>query len=267
MKKPARLILILTLLFIYSSCKKALKNVEDYYPVVKTVSATVAADGSVDVVAEISSAGSKPLKYTGFCVDTLPVPDMMSNQTIVTTMDGNLFRTSYSMSFDPDKTYYFRSWAANDNGYAYGNVISLAGIKATPIDVPCSIALNTSGLGINGNTMGTISGVSTVDYSPFTSTWNVSTSSFDDDAGDLYFQFGSELKTKVYTATSGSASGDLVTISISSGFSNGIVKDGSKVYVNQKAAGVFEITICDATWTIDGYSDEYTLRARFISPY
>src|SRR5688572_16522859 len=132
------------------SCRKALKNVDDYYPVVENTSAVVNQDGSVQVSADVTDKGYGELEYVGFCMDTLPVPDMLKNQQVVKEIDGTSFSAVYNINFNSSKTYYFRSWAANSTGYSYGNVVSLSGIKATPVTAPCTLQPNSSSVGLNG---------------------------------------------------------------------------------------------------------------------
>lgn len=246
-----------------SACKKARKNVEDYYPKVTTVSASVTGDGNVEVSADVTLKTGQ-LQYIGFCMDTVPVPDMVKNQVIVKELNGSSFRHTYAMDFNPAKNYYFRSWAASETGYSYGNVVSLSNIRATPASAPCDLTLNTSDIGLGGS--GNIYKVSSV--SNFSSTWDINTSGYDSRAGNLRFSFGSPLKTKVYTTSSSYLSiySDNVFISVSGGFNSGVVKAGTKVYVNKLSEGVFEITVCDASWNATGSSLTLDLKTRFRSP-
>lgn len=254
-------------LFGSSACRKASKDVNDYYPTVSTVSAVVNEDGAVEVTGDVTlKTGS--LDYIGFCMDTVPMPKMQQNQVIVEELNGSEFTTLYTMNFNPAKTYYFRAWAASGEGYSYGNVIALSSIKATPVIAPCTLNENSSNIGLMGGSgsgpKGSVYTVSEVD--DFSSTWDVKATGYDASAGTLNLSFGSALKTKVYTTTNGYAYGDLVSISVSSGFTSGIVQSGSKVYVNKLSEGVFEITICQAPWKIGGFNSTSTLNARFISP-
>ncbi len=92
--------------------KKSKKNPLDYYPKVKTVSAVTQADGSVLVTGEIIDEGTDVIEYGGFSMDTIPIPEMLSNQ-VISYFSGNIFTAVYE-NFDISKTYYFRSWAANE---------------------------------------------------------------------------------------------------------------------------------------------------------
>jgi hypothetical protein len=264
MKNLIHLFTLAFFLFAISACKKARKNVDDYYPTVTTVSAIVNQDGTVEVTADVTLKEGE-LQYLGFCMDTLPMPTMLQNQEIVTELvDGKQFKHTYTMIFDPAKTYYFRSWAASNEGYTYGNVIRLTNIKATPIEAPCSLVPNSSNIGINGSG-GTVYKVTAVDH--FSSTWDIDVEGYDAAAGRLKLRFGSELKTKIYTTTEESPYGDLVYISVTSGFTSGQLLAGSKVFVNSLSQGVYEITICNAPWQISGTTVTADLNARFKSPF
>ncbi|MBL7931093.1 MAG: hypothetical protein JNL60_04300 [Bacteroidia bacterium] len=269
MKNIIAVLVLPIIVFILSTCTKARKNVMDYYPEVSTVSANVTEDGGVEVTANVTLK-TGALNYAGFCMDTLPSPDMMKNQVLVDNLNAAEFKSVYAMNFDAKKTYYFRSWAASDKGYAYGNTISLTNIKATPLSPPCMLNINSSNIGTMGSSgsgpEGSAYQVTAVDN--FSSTWDITSYGYTSSAGTLYFHFGSEPKTKVFTTTEGSAYGDMVFISVSSGFSSGYVLKGYKVYVNKISEGVFEITVCDAPWKLDGGSSAtFKLNARFISPH
>ena len=50
-----------------ASCQKPLEDVNDYFPKINTISATLQEDGTVLVEAEIESEGAAALEYAGFC--------------------------------------------------------------------------------------------------------------------------------------------------------------------------------------------------------
>jgi hypothetical protein len=107
-----------------TACKKREKDVRDYYPSVKTISAVVQPDGSVKVTGAVNDPGATPVTHTGFCVDTIPNPEMLSNQQLSETFDGVVFTTTYK-SLNTSIKYYFRSFALNEQGYSYGNSITI----------------------------------------------------------------------------------------------------------------------------------------------
>jgi hypothetical protein len=137
--------IVLVILVAFTGCKKALSDVKDYYPEVRTESVTVNTDGSVSVVGVIVSEGDAPIDYAGTCVSTSPTPSMEEGQSFGEVVGGR-FTTTYT-AFDPYATYYFRSWAINDYGYSYGNVLALDSISAQPVNAPCSLAVNSIDLG------------------------------------------------------------------------------------------------------------------------
>lgn len=241
------------------SCRKALKDVKDYFPTVKTVSATVNLDGDVVVTGNVESHGEKQLEYVGFCFDTIPVPDMMTNQAIE-SLSGTSFTHTYS-NFDPLKTYYFRTWAVNGNGYTYGNVASLSGIAGTPVTPPCTLTMNYLDLG-SGNGNSTYANIG----SPVqNSTWDFSASS--NSSGTLHFKFGSKPRTKVFTTTfSSSPNSNEVHVNFYHSIIAESIEPGNKVYVNEISPGLYDISICAASWKYNGGSTFY-LNTRFTCPY
>jgi hypothetical protein len=268
MKKICSILFCAGLLLLSTTCRKALKDPQDYYPEVQTISAIVTPEGAVEVTAEIISTGETPIAYAGFCMSTEPLPEMLDNQQLAIDASAEKFKAIYEKKYDPARTYYFRSWVANEMGYSYGNVISITNIRATPIASPCSLNKNSSNIGLNGasGTGPAESVYQVTDAHPFSFGWEVIAHGYDAQAGTLKLYFGSQLKTKAYTTVEDSPHDDNVVIHVSSGFTSGYVNEGYKVYVNQLNPGKYEITICDAKWTIDNSTYSTELNARFISP-
>jgi len=259
------LYIVTGLFLIFSSCRKPLKEVEEYFPEVEIISATVETDGTVKVIGEVISEGAASIQFLGCSMDTISQPGLLSNQQMA-TWNGNQFEVIYSgawfsdvyYSFDPTKTYYFRVWAANDYGYSFGSEIPLSNIEATPVTPPCSPFLNSIDAGGSSNleyyaTIGTpISGISGWEFQAASSSNIIS------------FNFGSQLATGLYTTTSSSSPlADQVKVEIVSGFNSGSLSGGSSVYVNQTSQGVWEVTICDAPWN-SGTGTIY-LKTKFIT--
>lgn len=240
---------ILCLAFI--SCRKPLDNVEDYFPRVKTESVEVLQNGDVQLEGEIVSEGHAPIEYIGYCFDSLNVPDLLKNQ-VSAVVSGTKFTVVYpGYLFDPYKRYYFRSWAANDYGYAYGDIVQLDSISATPIVTPCSPTMNTVTIGGGQPTM-TIYSVSAPEAD--LDSWLITAEAT---TGRYYLEFGSKPATGEYiTSTNSSSSlGDKnVHVYFYYNMIVGSLKSGTKVYINQTGPDKWEITICDAPWTFDGYN-------------
>jgi len=236
----------------FSSCKKTLSDPHDYYPKLKTVSATVQPDGSVTVKGEVISEGEAPIEYAGFCVDTVPVPGMAEGQAIVDVI-GNTFEANYS-GFDIHTTYYFRTWATNKYGYSYGDVIFLDDIEAAPVVAPCTLVMNTVNIGGFSPTT-TIYMASMPQL--VTTEWELSAQS---GSTVMYFRFHSRPRTGIYITTTSTTPGDgYVNMIFYSGSSSGALSDGSNVYINQTGTDSWEMTICSAPWSLA----EFNTRFRF----
>jgi len=129
---------------ISATCHKSQKVEKDpmnYYPKVKTLSVEKLLDGTVRVTGQVVSQGNQPIEYAGFCMDTLPMPDMISNQMIAPTISGDTFSCIYS-SVDFPAKYYFRAWVNNSNGYAIGEPIYTDSIAFDTSLIPCRPTLN-----------------------------------------------------------------------------------------------------------------------------
>gem|GEM_PF-1308637 len=254
--KKRTFILLLATLFAFATCKKVESNVANYYPTVKTLSVTRQSDGSAIVVGQVTSSGDKPILYAGFCMDTVPVPDMITNQIITDTLTNNTFTARFS-SFNPLKRYYFRAWVANDNGYAVGNVVFADSIAPTAASIPCSMPANklylTSTPGVDSETYISISSIPSGTSQP---SLYANTNSH-----SITLNFNNYPVTQTYkTASSLFPNGNSdVGIMVDSY----VVDGGANVYVKQITPTTFEITICSAHISMS--SGSYTLSTKFDS--
>jgi len=258
MNKKYCLLTLALVSLISISCKKVEKDVLSYYPKVKTVSAVPQPDGSVIVTGEIEDEGTTAIEYKGFCMDTVPEPEMLSNQQIV-YMDGNMFTAVYP-EFDLTKTYYFRSWAANEYGYTLGNILSLDSIEPVPVVSPCTPPGNSVNMG----------GFQPTQYFydvPYPvegfNKWEIHAST---GSGLYHFIFPSLPVTKEYTTTSwDTPAPNTVRISFTSGFTTGLISDGAKLYVNQTSPGHWTMTLCNGPW-ISGSSTTFYMNLNMVCP-
>ncbi len=229
-------------LIFFNGCGKVEKNVHDYYPYVKTVSATVQTDGSVVLKGEIADEGASSIEYAGFCMDTVNNPDMLSNQAVSQGVSDGEFTAVYS-GLDPYKTYYFRSWATNESGYSYGNTIRLDSIQATPVVPPCQLPANSIDPGYAGGS-GPVSQVDPPAQSIFD--WQITVHA----NYTYYFLFGELPVTGIYTTTNNTdpEPGEVNVTFLWTWGSFGL-QPGSKVYVNQLGPDHWTIAVCQAPWT------------------
>ena len=245
MKAP---LIVIMILISFSACQKALKDVNDYFPKVTTLSAMVQPDGSVLVEAELDSEGAAAVEYLGFCCGTEAEPEMADRQIWAEYADGKFFAAYPPGSFHPDSTYYFRSWAANGWGYSYGNILSLDHIIAVPVDPPCAPVSNTVSIG-GGQPVESYYLVG--DPSVSIDSWSITAATFAGPTVD--FVFHSEITTGVYKTVGHNSPGPgQAFISFYSGFISGSLAAGSDVYVKRLGPGSYEITVCDAPWDYDG---------------
>lgn len=253
------LIVFAALTLASPSCHKALPEVEDYFPELRTINATVQMDGSVLVEGELVSPGAADVEYLGFCCGTMSNPEMLDRQMISSNFDGSHFSVVYT-GFSVDSTYYFRAWGNNGYGYSYGNVIALDSIVATPVTAPCSITMNTVNIG--GSTP-TDTYYDVTQPTVYMGVWE-----FDATANmvDVHFKFGSTITTGIYTTTSSTNPGSgQVYVQFISGSIGGVLSTGSNVYVNTIGSGVYDVTICSSPWTYN--SSTLYFKTRLTVPY
>ncbi len=260
MKNSLKLLFLL-LLVTASSCKKALKDIEDYFPIISNVQATPQPDGSVLVEADIESEGSTPLEYVGFCVSsTDTLPDMLENQLIGEVADGKI-RAVYGGGFEPFTTYYFRAFATNSYGYVQSAATKVNQIIAASVDPPCAQTPNTANIG-GGQPTATVFDVTSI--SQTVDGWEIRATTFD--GPTITLKFGSQLTNGIFTTTSFSSPAEkTVQVSFTQDFISGSLENGGYVYVRTITPGVYEITICDAPWSLNGGSPLY-FNCRFVTP-
>lgn len=254
------LVALFVVLFLFKQCKKVEKNITNLYPKVETSSAKVEPDGSVTISATILGEGSEPVKYAGFCMDTLPEPKMLDNQQTVDTIFGKEFHTSYK-GLLPYTKYYFRSFVANANGYAYGNTISVNNVQIDSNIFSCKPAKDTIKIASSFKTSNYR--ISRASAPKIGSDWDVTV-----ETGEyiMTISFADFPKQGIYTITDASGIyGQYVNVLISGPITNfgGVnFKEGAKLYVRSIDVNHIEYSFCGAKfWS----GTDYTVDTRFVS--
>lgn len=244
------------------SCTKTLSDVNDYFPKITTVSATIQTDGSVLVVGQIDSEGGDALTHLGVVSSLKKEPTLFDRQVPTTTYDSDgKFKIVLTGGFNVDSTYYFRTWATNGYGYAYGNILSLKKIIAAPVTPPCTLTLHTCNIGSTVYTYTTVSAAK----NDWLTEWTVGAKTAF--GPDINYVFGSPLTTGVYTTTSQSNSIPAGMVYVSFGFPATSLNSGSKVYVNTIGPKIYEISICNAPWSFSSGGTVNYFNSRLKSPY
>lgn len=253
MKK--QLILIISTIFIISACKKKI-DFDNYHPKVKTTGVEILNNGDVLVTGEIVSEGNTQIIIAGFCTDTLPNPSILSNQQSIDTLFGNTFRYVYS-GLDGSKKHYFKAWAANEEGYAYGEDIYLDSIITQNSGVPCSPPLDSI---IYTHTQRTKKEkyISISKVLPQSGGWEISLNT---NNRIIEYTFSSKPINGIYKTFSNTNGSNLVTIR-DEGY---LVESGADVYVRQLNSTEVEISICSAKIYNGVFTDSMT--TRFIAMY
>ncbi|HTN17886.1 MAG TPA: hypothetical protein VL092_09415 [Chitinophagaceae bacterium] len=262
MTRKMRLYLLAMLVLGSTGCRKVERDVSNYYPSASTDAVTVQADGSVLVSAQVLSEGSDPVKYAGFCMDTLPEPHMLSNQQTVDTIFGAHFHAVYK-KLKPFTRYYFRSFVANANGYAYGNTVSLDNVQIDTNIFACRPAPDTLKLLRAGRTI--VNRFKQVEKPRSRALqWVVSA-----DAGDysLTITFSDYPSQGIYTTSDADVFDDpYVKVELygpATGFVAIPLELGTALYVRSPGPGHLEFSFCGAKFW-DGIS--YTLDASLVVP-
>lgn len=133
-----RLILGFSMIIAVAACRKVKyqKDALAYYPKVHTERVQVQPDGSVEVTGVITEPGSGAISLAGFCLDTVPDPDILVNQQLAEELQDNRFTTVYK-NLDARKTYYVSGFAANEFGYTKGASIRVERPGMDTNNIPC----------------------------------------------------------------------------------------------------------------------------------
>jgi hypothetical protein len=256
MKK--KVILFLMVAIATGGCKKALKDVNDYFPKVTTVSAIVQNDGSLLVTGNITSQGDDAVKHCGMSLSTSSSPALNDRQLVASV--GTTFSCSYA-ALSPDSVYYIRAWAANRYGYAMGNILTVDSVKVGHVTPPCTLTANTANLGTGTGTASVSSG-NAISYDSFSGYYSFTAYLPSSDA--ITFMFGSHVANGIFTsaATAYPTARQVVVTYFNSPTSTTYhVNDGASVYINTVNTGVYDITLCDGPWS-NGVNT-YHLSGRF----
>ena len=244
---------LIALAILYSGCKKALLEVEDYFPKVRTETVTANPDGSVTVTGVIVSQGASPVDVAGFCSSGSPLPIMTDNQAIA-QVSGDHFSVTYS-GLAPYTTYYFRSWATNEHGYSYGDPLRIDSVMAVPVTPPFTPEMNTISPG---------GGLQEDYYYPLQAMeQNPGVYELRAQGGyiSMRYYFGTPLQTGVYTTQNSvnPGPGQMKLVFYSGTITAGL-NNGSPVYVNQLTPTSWEVTICYAPWSLGSGTAYFTTR-------
>lgn len=121
-------VVTILLLILFQSCTKVVPPTLITYQVVDITQTTATISGS------IQTDGGSAIKDRGFCIDTIPNPTIERNA--IKTFDGNglgAFSRKVTL-LKPNKTYFVRAFAYNDEVIVYGNEIQFTTLNNLFID-------------------------------------------------------------------------------------------------------------------------------------
>ena len=131
-------IYIISILFFWG-CSKPYS---DTLPTVQMLSVSpYGSEDSVVIMGNVTSNGTSTVSYIGFSYSASPNFDILSRQVL-----GNGNGTGSFAAVVPaihDSTYYFKAFAANDNGYSVSNVIKYTVPAPGADSAPCTLNWNT----------------------------------------------------------------------------------------------------------------------------
>lgn len=254
MNKLVLVFAIAAMLVCLNACKKPYKDVNDYIPKVRTLSVTPQPDGSVIVKGLVIASGPTPINYAGFCMDTLPGPDITTNQAYATTNSGDTFSCTYS-SLNALKRYYFKAWVTNGEAYGTGSDIFVDSVSFDTSLIPCHLApaAITYTCPYNATDIYT-------HFDPLTQSGTGYTFTAYTDMHAISYTFSQVPLSGSYTTTDADYP-DSKSMIIT--FDGVISKAGAAVYIRQITNTTIEIVICDVQVFFSTYHSWYSMSTRF----
>ena len=265
MKTIKHFIGFLSVIIMLTACTKdsldLFKNNSVFSPEVSTISARMSGDTLI-LTGEVSKTGSSSLEYTGFCFSQNPLPQLKDNQILL----GNekTFH-AYVFNLTPLDTYYFRAFAANENGWAYGNILEYVIPKPQPVVAPCTLAnskitIATTNYGVSSSSASSMGGT--------VGNFEIMASCYSAGGFDYYFDFlnkplnGTYITSQINEIESGNPYNKNVYIGITGGLSGTSVESDGIVYVNV-VNDVYTVSFCDLKININGKT--YQLKGKFTA--
>ena len=244
--------LLLLLTFVVGCTKKVEKNVRDYYPEVATVGVSIQPDGGAKVTGNVISAGSGELQFVGFCMDENPHPQMHINQKLVKELDGTTFSAIYG-NLDATKRYYVRSFAANENGYSYGEDVVIERPVMDTSMVPCHPGTNTIMVVAGSSTKyDTIPGYNIDALDPIRHDFTISSSN---NSWHMDFEFNRTPTSGKYTiwGTSGGNENTVTILFSDPNQGSYYMENGGEIYVQQIGVNRIKVWMCHQNAFFDWY--------------
>jgi hypothetical protein len=248
-----KLIYIALVLVGFSSCRKAEKDFEDYFPEI-ILSAEAQPDGSVVTTATITEYGAIPIRSIGFSYGESKDSPINENQIIIEEINNNTFTATFPSGFDITKTYYFKAWTTNQVGYKESAPVSISNIEALPVDGPCTNPMDY--LYVYGNSEST---------GP-ASAWqqDVNFNKYIDVSGtysNVTMTFDNVPSTGIYQTTQAAPGPGQVRVSFTNTFSVFIqssLNPNQEVYVNQTSPMTWTIEVCSASYTFNSFNYSFS---------
>jgi hypothetical protein len=237
------------------SCRKPLKDVEDYYPKVSIESYDFGLNGAVTFTGRLDSEGASGVDYVGMCLAKGHVPSGEEYQQLAELKEDGTFSVKY-YNLNNDSVYYIRAFATNSYGYSWSDVLTLGQWTIEPTVAPCNPVLNTMSDGTFNYNVYAI-------YGPENFAGTEQQYTLNTNFADAQFTFSEPLSTGVYTTDYSFDFDDQFKVRVL--FINGstyAMDSDWPVYVNELQPGIFEITICDAPFQVTSSAEGY-YTARF----
>jgi hypothetical protein len=242
------------------SCRKPLKDTNEYYPKVSSVTHTVNLDQSITFTAHIEDPGAADIEYVGMHFSLTGEPTE-NDQQVLATLNGDVFSATIYGITEPDGSYfdldhessfYVKAFATNQFGWSWSQTYKMLPWEIPTVEAPCTPSNNTFNFG-NGVMSAFVSGPSTA-TGGYVYTLNGS-------FGDSEFRFNQPIHTGIYTTSLEGTFLQSNEVQISFTYGNyHLVSAGASVYVNETSPDVFDVTVCSAPWSGTG-----TYTARFTA--
>lgn len=252
-----QILLVIATIHLIAGCTKALKNVEDYNPIVEMESIELQPDGSVKLIGNIISNGKfkgATSDYAGFCftTGTNGNPTLNNNQITGQVEGEKIVATCPVGYFHEDSTYNISAWTTNNITYAVSSPMKASNlvIDVTPTCTPADNTMRTNNFTYH---LGDAEAYQSFD------TYEITGS---DGPHRVILEFKSPLYSNVFTTNDYVDGNTTVKAIVYLDGESRLLDPGQKVYV-QKIGNNYEITICEATYKF--FSTSLKLTAKLVT--
>ncbi len=223
---------------------------DNILPLVETVDLNSPEDGVILMKGRIADDRGLEVEAAGFCASLDPEPTMEQTQ-VIGSGSNNDFRGLLYYD-EAGVTIYVRTFAVNEYGYSYGDVLSIVTPDFIPPDVPCSEPENT----LKDNEVRY--NLRYIDTGEVYQVFGAFAIQADSPGPNILIELNRKPRNGTYTTANGNIGdkgADVARVVLTPGFSGPVeVAADQKVYVTKLDNGGWLFEFCDLNYKLNGFN-------------